>query len=282
MYRISLIILAFLTHVDASAQKSPVYEIYALKYAILQNPTAVSVWASNAPEKDSLRIIFMFWLIKDNQGKNILVDAGCSNDMKEAIEFGLYKFTRPDSILMQTGLKAADITDIIITHPHWDHIDGINLFPKAHIWIQKEDYRYYVGEAWQKDGNHGGFAKRDVLQLIDRNVSDMVTLVDGDDQEIFPGIRVYTGSRHTFNSQYVLVQSGSDKVIIASDNIWIYYNLNKLAPPPSYGTFDAKGYVAAMERMKTLASKVDYIIPGHDAQVFTKFPKISADVIKIK
>jgi glyoxylase-like metal-dependent hydrolase (beta-lactamase superfamily II) len=283
MYRIFLILLAFLTSIiNVSAQKTPAYEIYALKYAILQNPTAVSVWASNAPEKDSLRIIFMFWLIKDNQGKNILVDAGCSNDMQEAIEFGLYKFTRPDSILMQTGLKAADITDIIITHPHWDHIDGINLFPQARIWIQKEDYRYYVGEAWQKDGNHGGFAKRDVLQLTDRNVSGKVTLINGDDQEIFPGIRVYTGSRHTYNSQYVLVQSGSDKVIIASDNIWIYYNLNKLMPPPSYGTFDAKGYVAAMERMKTLASKIDFIIPGHDAEVFTKFPKVSADVIRIK
>jgi len=283
MYRPLLIFFVCLATIfKGAAQKSPAYEIYALKYSILQNPTAVSVWASNAPEKDSVRIIFMFWLIKDKGGKNILVDAGCSNDMQEAIEFGLYKSTRPDSLLTQIGLNAADITDIIITHPHWDHIDGINLFPKAHIWIQKEDYRYYVGEAWQKDGKHGGIAKRDIMQLVDLNIEGRVTLVDGDNQEIFPGIKVYTGSRHTYNSQYVQVQSGTDKVIIASDNIWIYYNLRKLAPPPSYGTFDAKGYVAAMERMKTLASKIDYVIPGHDAEVFTKFPRISADVIRIK
>ncbi|MES1218129.1 MAG: N-acyl homoserine lactonase family protein, partial [Bacteroidota bacterium] len=134
----------------------------------------------------------------------------------------------------------------------------------------------------QKDGNHGGFAKRDVLQLVDLNVSGKVTLVDGDDKEIFPGIKVYTGSRHTYNSQYVLVQSGKDKVIIASDNIWVYDNLEKMLPPPSYGTFDAKGYVAAMQRMKTMASKIDYIIPGHDGAIFDLFPKVSTDVIRIK
>src|SRR5215212_9648445 len=109
MYRPLLIFFVCLaTIIKGATQKSPAYEIYALKYAILQNPTAVSVWASNAPEKDSVRIIFMFWLIKDKEGKNILVDAGCSNDMQEAIEFGLYKFTRPDSLLTQVGLKSTD------------------------------------------------------------------------------------------------------------------------------------------------------------------------------
>ncbi|MCW3116789.1 MAG: Glyoxylase, beta-lactamase superfamily [Chitinophagaceae bacterium] len=277
------VLLAILiVSIHIAAQKTPAYEIYALKYATLANPTPVSAWVLNGPDKDSVEIIFMYWLIKDNLGRNILVDAGCSNDLQAAKDFGVYKFTRPDSILLQTGLKAADITDIIVTHPHWDHIDGISLFPNAHIWIQKQDYNYFVGEAWQKDGNHGGFVKRDILQLVDLNVSGKVTLVDGDDKEIIPGIKVYTGSRHTYNSQYVLVQSGNDKVIIASDNIWVYYSLEKMLPAPSYGTFDAKGYVAAMQRMKTLASKIDFIIPGHDAQLFAKFPKISADVIRIK
>ncbi|HEY4875582.1 MAG TPA: hypothetical protein VIH86_08430 [Puia sp.] len=49
-------------------------------------------------------------------------------------------------------------------------------------------------------------------------------MVDGDNKEIIPGIKVYTGSRHTFDSQYVLVKSGTDKIIIASDNIYFYYN----------------------------------------------------------
>ncbi|HRI21773.1 MAG TPA: N-acyl homoserine lactonase family protein [Panacibacter sp.] len=279
-----IFVLPFILMLNISlhAQQNASYEIYALKYAQLKQATPISQWVLNGPEKDSVDIVFVFWLIKDNKGKNILVDAGCSADLQNAIDFGLYKFTRPDSVLMQAGLKAADITDIIISHPHWDHIDGINLFPNAHTWIQKEDYNYFVGQAWQKDGNPGGFAGRDVLQLVNLNIAGKVTLVDGDNKEIFPGIKVFTGSRHTYNSQYVLVQSGADKVVIASDNIWVYYNLEKMLPPPPYGTFDAKGYVAGMQRMKTMASKIDYIIPAHDARVFAKFSKISEAVIRIK
>jgi len=236
----------------------------------------------NGPDKDSVEMFFMFWLIKGDNGKNILVDAGCSGSMQAAIDFGVTNAIRPDSVLLEIGVRPKDITDIIVTHPHWDHIDGINLFPDAQIWIQKEDFNYYTGPAWQKDGKHGGIVKSDILYLVDKNIDGKVTLVDGDNQEIFPGIKVYTGSRHTYNSQYVGVQSGADKIIIASDNIWVYYSLEKMSPPPSYGTFDPLGHVAAMKRMKTLASKTDFIIPGHDSKLFSKFPRITRNIIRIR
>ena len=127
-----------------------------------------------------------------------------------------------------------------------------------------------------------GFNKRDVRQLVDLNMAGKVTLVDGDDKEIMPGIKVYTGSRHTFNSQYVFVETGLNKIILASDNIWIYYNLQHLAPPIPGGTFDAVGYVKAMQRMKTLVTDVKYIIPGHDAKVFSLFPTVTDGVVEIK
>ena len=107
-------------------------------------------------------------------------------------------------------------------------------------------------------------------------------LVDGDDKEIIPGIKVYTGSRHTFNSQYVLVKSGVEKIILASDNVYTYYNLDHLKSASKGATFDTNGYIKAMERMKTLASNIKFIIPGHDALLFSRFPIISEGVIKIK
>jgi glyoxylase-like metal-dependent hydrolase (beta-lactamase superfamily II) len=230
-----------------------------------------------------MNMFFMFWLVKGNNGKNILVDAGFLSDLDIVKELHSTFYIRPDSVLMELNIKAYEITDIILTHPHWDHIDGISLFPKAHIWIQKEDYNYFVGEAWQKEGRHGGFYKRDVDSLVSLNISGKLTLVDGDNKEIFPGIKVFTGSRHTFNSQYVLVQTGGDKVILASDNIWIYYNLEHLASSPyPNGTFDTTAYVKSMQRMKTMVSNVKYIIPGHDPAIFSRFPMIKPDIVKIR
>lgn len=267
----------FLSIVNAQTS----YEIYALKYATLKNPTPVSNWVNNGSEKDSVPISFHFWLIKSSGGKNILVDAGCRMDLSNAIDFGLTNYERPDSVLLRLGIPADAISDIIISHPHWDHIDGLPLFPAATVWMQKEDYAYYTGEAWQKPAKPGGIAPRNIAFLLQLNIAGKLKLVDGDNKEIINGITVFTGSGHTYNSQYVVVQSNKDKVVIASDNIWIYDNLNKMMPPPSYGTMNAAGYIKNMQRMKTQASKPAFILPGHDDAMFKKFPVVDERIIKI-
>jgi glyoxylase-like metal-dependent hydrolase (beta-lactamase superfamily II) len=267
---------------QCNAQSAPTYKIYALKYFGIHS-VPVSELALGASNKDTMNMYFMYWLVKGNNGKNILVDAGFLNDLDIFNELKTTFYIRPDSVLLELNIKSDEITDIILTHPHWDHVDGISLFPKAHIWIQKEDYNYFVGEAWQKDGRHGGFYKRDVDTMVSLNLAGKLTLVDGDDKEILPGIKVYTGSRHTYNSQFVQVQTGGDKVILASDNIWIYYNLEQMKSSPyPNGTFDTTAYVKSMQRMKTLASNIKYIIPGHDPAIFSRFPMVKPDIVKIK
>jgi glyoxylase-like metal-dependent hydrolase (beta-lactamase superfamily II) len=278
---ILILLMAIPLHLHLSSQSGNSYQIFALRFATDEKATPISALAMNGPEKDSMKLVSMIWLIQDKH-RNILVDAGFQRDITEAKDLGMIYHSRPDSILAEVGLKASDISDIILTHPHWDHIDGIDLFPNAHIWFQKEDFNYFVGEAWQKDGNHGGFNKRDVAKIVQLNLEGRVTLVNGDNQDILPGIKVFTGSRHTYNSQYVLVNTGNSKVILASDNIWIYYNLDHLVSIPGYATFDPPGYVSAMKRMKVMASDIRLIVPGHDPEVFSRFPKRSENVVQIK
>jgi len=263
--------------------QTPNYEVYALKFGLLNNGKhlPLSVAVLNASENETVKGDFIIWLIKGDNGRNILVDAGFLGDIEEA-KNGVSNYVRPDSMLLKLGVKPTQITDVILTHPHWDHMDGIDLFSNAHVWIQKEDFNYFVGTAWQKDGRTHGFNKRDVPKIVEMNLSGKLTMVDGDNKEIIPGINVYTGSRHTFNSQYVLVKCGVDKVILASDNAFTYYNIDHSMSGPSWATFDTTGYVQAIERMKTLASDVKFIIPGHDDLMFSKFPTITEGIIKIK
>lgn len=276
-----IIPLLALTNSIIGFAQNPTYEVYALKFTS-EATLPTSQIAIDGTETDSVTVAFMFWLIKGSTGKLILVDAGFHKDVDDAKEVDLTNYVRPDSMLIRLGLKATDISDIILSHPHWDHIDGIDLFPNAQVWIQKDDYNYFVGNAWQKDGLEWGFNKRDVRKLIDNNLTGKLNLVDGDNKEIIPGIRVYTGSRHTFNSQFVLVESGADKIIIASDNMYTYYNLEHLKSPSMSATFDTIAYVKSMERMKMLASHTRFIIPGHDALLFRRFPIIAEGIAKIK
>ncbi|QQL48821.1 N-acyl homoserine lactonase family protein [Mucilaginibacter ginkgonis] len=275
-----LAIFTFLFLLTATAQ-IPRYKVHAVKFAGTAIPFTVSDWALNGP-KTKVDINFSVWVIKGDNGKVILFDTGFLKDAEDAADFKIKDYIRPDSALMKLGIKPGDVTDVIISHPHWDHIDGVSLFPNAHFWMQKEDYNYFVGQTWQKGIGSGGFAKRDVRKIVDLNLEGRLTLINGDDKQILPDIRVYTGSRHTFNSQYVVVNTGINKIVLASDNIWVYYSLQHLSPPSNGGTLDPAGYVREMKRMKTLASNVKFIIPGHDGKVFSIFPKVADGIVEIR
>ncbi|MCO5949883.1 N-acyl homoserine lactonase family protein [Mucilaginibacter flavidus] len=281
-FRIRLFVLVLLLSITGGNvfSQSPNYQIYALKFASLNFKMPLTAAAVGSTSKDSTDICYIVYLLKGNNGKTILVDAGFTEPIKPYPRQA-FTYTRPDSMLKKINVNPADITDIIITHPHWDHIGGIDLFPNAMVWMQKGDFNYFVGTAWQKGENpDNGFNTIDVAKIVQRNLNGKLSLVKGDSVEIIPGIRVFIGSKHTFECQYVLVGTGADKVIIASDNSWLYYNLTNLLSIPI--TLDQKAYLQNLKRMRGMVKNIDLILPGHDPLVFSKFPKVTEGVVKIK
>lgn len=254
------------------------YEVYALKFATLNFKVPVAFMAVGTTRKDSTNICYMVYVVKGNN-KTILVDAGFT-ETPPMYNMHAFTYVRPDSILKRININPNDITDIILTHPHWDHIGSIDLFPNAIVWMQEKDFNYFVGTAWQKDVDNSGFNSKDVFKIIQKNIDKKLTLIKGDSIEIMPNIKVFTGSKHTYESQFVSVGTGSDKVIIASDNAWYYYNLTSLLSIPI--TFDQKAYIENLKRMKGMVNNIDLILPGHDPAVFFKFPKVADDVVRIK
>lgn len=270
-----LLILALA--MTASAQSKPDYEIYALRYASLtQFPVADLV--SGADPARKLDIAMMIWLIRGH-GHNVLVDSGFYHD-RFFNDFKVADFVKPSGILTRVGLKPEDITDIIITHMHWDHADGVDLFPNARIWIQKDELEYHAGEAWQSKDTSDGIDPEDVLTLVRLNTQGRVGLVNGDAREILPGITCYTGGKHTYQSQYVSVQTGGGTYVLASDNLYLYENLDKGLPIAS--TVDMASNLRAQNRMRQIASRPEFIIPGHDPAVFTRFPNPAPGIAKIR
>jgi glyoxylase-like metal-dependent hydrolase (beta-lactamase superfamily II) len=264
---------------------APMYEVFAIRYASIPD-FPVNALIANADPQRKLSLAMTVWLIRGN-GHNILVDSGFYRPQFFK-QFKVESFIKPSEAVGQPGIMPAgqpaltpeDITDVIITHMHWDHADGMDLFPKARIWLQKDEYTYYTGEAWQSPRTHGGIDPEDVLAAVKLNLAGRVTLVNGDAQQILPGITCYTGGKHTFQSQYVGVNTKAGTVILASDNMYLYENLQKHVPIAQ--TLDAASNLRAQDRMKELAASPRLIVPGHDPAVFEKFPKVSERAVKIE
>jgi len=271
------ILVAAATMPAVVAQLKPQYEVYAIRYATIPD-FSVAGLVAGADRSRKLDIAMMVWLVRGG-GRNILVDSGFYREQFFR-QWHVSDFVKPSVAIERLGLKADDITDVIITHMHWDHADGLDLFPKARIWIQKDELQYYAGEAWQSRGTHGGIDSEDVLAVVKLNTQGRVGLVNGDAQEIIPGVTCYTGGKHTYASQYVGVNTAAGTVVLASDNMYLYENLEKHVPIAA--TLDAASNLRAQDRMKQLAAKPEMIIPGHDPAVMKNFPNPVPGVAKIQ
>jgi glyoxylase-like metal-dependent hydrolase (beta-lactamase superfamily II) len=264
---------------EAQAGEPPAYEVYAVRYAkLLDFPVRALVQGAEPDRK--LDIAMTFWVLKGPEGRTVLVDAGFYRPRHLKGGRVVADYTRPDQALGRLGIRPEEVTDVVVTHMHWDHADGVDLFPKARVWIQKDEFAYYTREAKPPSGHDRNDELDEVAAMVKLNTQGRVRLVDGDAQEILPGVTVYTGGRHTFASQYVGVNTKAGVVVIASDNLYLYENLDKHVPIAQ--TFDAKSNLAAQDRMKRLATSPRLIIPGHDPEVFIRFPKPGNGVARVE
>jgi glyoxylase-like metal-dependent hydrolase (beta-lactamase superfamily II) len=260
-------LLAALAVTLLGSASTPEYAIEAIRYADSPGDPVADL-VIGAPKDEKIDTIYALWLIRGG-GRNILFDSGFHRQ-RWFKEWTIKDYLRPDEAVRLAGVNPEDVTDVVISHAHWDHMGGIDLFPKANVWIQKGEFRYYTGDAWQPGGDHDGIDPDDVQELVRLNTAGRLRLVNGDDVEIFPGIRAYTGARHTFASQYLRID-GNPPFVLASDSVYLYRNLAEHKPSATFTEADHAANIKNQERMIQLAGSPDRVVPGHDALQFQKF-----------
>ena len=110
----------------------PVYEVFGIRYASIPDFPVNALIAGADPQR-KFSIAMTVWLIRGN-GRNILVDSG-SDRPQFFKQFKVDRFMKASEAVGQPGIMPAgqpaltpdDITDVIITHMHWDHADGMAL-----------------------------------------------------------------------------------------------------------------------------------------------------------
>ena len=137
-------------------------KIYRLVYAKSVLPES-SIF-QNGDKENFIPITFSIYLVETGKRK-ILIDAGCDT----MPYFVMEKFYSPAFVLRQIGFSAAEITDVIITHAHHDHIHAVTHFKNAIIHIQKDEYekrKHYIPEDFKMNTFENTTTVADKLEVI--------------------------------------------------------------------------------------------------------------------
>ena len=133
---------------SGQATGGPRYQIYGVRFAGYHAfPVAELVAGADTARRTDLA--FVVWVLKGSgpgaTGHTVLFDAGFYRD-QFIKAWKPFDFVRPSEAIGRVGVRAEDVTDVIISHVHWDHVDGVDLFPHARVWLQRAEYEHYVGD----------------------------------------------------------------------------------------------------------------------------------------
>jgi glyoxylase-like metal-dependent hydrolase (beta-lactamase superfamily II) len=138
---------------------------------------------------------------------------------KEMYKVGPYAL---ESALAKHQLRPEDITDIIATHLHFDHMGGLTKFdaagkitarfPQAKIWIQKRNWDH----AWQPNEKDRASYLLDNFSIYEHD--SKLQLLSGP-EEIYPGIRVQISEGHTLGMQLPYIFDNQNSLLYCADII---------------------------------------------------------------
>jgi len=181
-------------------------------------------------------------------------------------------------MLRKVGLEPSDIDAVIITHTHSDHVDALDWYKNAKVYVQRECYRFTVeeGAEYAFFRRTGYPTRKDSLALFNLLWDNRLKLLDGD-AELFPGLKVIRVDGHYPGLQLVVVRTKDKPIILASDAVHFYANLENDHPMGLY--FGAlRDLVKAFETIRQLNG---IVVPGHDPEVMTHFKQIDKEVVRI-
>jgi glyoxylase-like metal-dependent hydrolase (beta-lactamase superfamily II) len=163
-------------------------------------------------------------LLLQKEGRNILIDTGMGNKWDEK-SISIYDIDQETSSiqseLQKAGLKPEDITDIILTHLHFDHTGGstkidngrlVPTFPNAKYYVQKQNLDWAM-KSTEKD--KGSYIRDNFIPLVELGVLDTI---DGNGK-FDNNIEFIVVNGHTFGQQLIKISDTTNTLLYCCDMI---------------------------------------------------------------
>lgn len=245
-------------------------EVYAIRYATFAERRAHENFLAPEPDihEGTMPLDYYIWLIRDGHS-NVLVDTGFNQAAGRRRNRRLT--IAPELALARLGVPPETITDVIVTHLHYDHAGNLDKFPQARFHIQEREMHYATGRCMCHGVLRHPFDVEPVIQMVRYLYADRVEC-HAKQSLLRPGVDLHWVGGHSDGLQIVRVETARGPVVLASDAAHFYANMERRNPFPL--VVNVSDMVEGWRTAARLAGDDSRVIPGHDPAVAARFPRL--------
>ncbi|WP_064743108.1 N-acyl homoserine lactonase family protein [Pseudonocardia spinosispora] len=249
------------------------YEVLAVKYGewhTTKNVLYQSFHTYDEPDEPVL-IDYYFWVVRNDE-RTVVVDCGFRPGVADRRKRTL--ITPVPDALSRVGVDPADVSHLVLTHFHYDHIGNADLFPRSQIVTGAAEYDFWTGPIAARPLFATAVEAEEVARVQQAHREGRLLRVPVDDPGL-SGISFRPVPGHTPGQIVVEVEGAGDRpVILASDTSHTYeeFELER----PFHIASSLPDMYNGLAWLKQAASRAE-VVPGHDHLVMTRYPPAEVD-----
>jgi len=253
------------------------YEVYALSVGGRTVDWSTRMYLH--PIGETTTSAYFQWVLTGPAGP-IVIDTGFTQRVAKTKGLSLERLRTRDEVLATAGVDPGTVGTVILTHLHWDHFDVEGIFPRATFWVQRRELEFWTGY-----GSRERWHQRFVTDCLAADLAALqsngrLRVMDGTLQ-VTDGVDLEWVGGHSPGMQIVTVNTATGPFVLANDALTSYRNLRDWAPPAIHLCSIAE-CLAAMDRIRTLSGGDESrLCPGHDGEVWKRFPEVKPGVYRL-
>jgi len=255
-------------------------KVWCLRYAEAPDAPLTGLLAG-APRDATLDLPFAMCVAR-SPSQVVVLDSGFVN-RKLGEPFHARDWVEHAALLGEVGVKLDEVDVVTLSHLHFDHAGGTSRFPKAKFILQRRELEFAAGAMPGNSAARFAFTPDDVLAAVALNWQGRVMLVDGDVENVVPGVDVYLTPGHTAGTMTACLDTTQGRICYSSDAVYTYRNIDEDIPLGL--ALDAYQAVESYKKIRTLL-RGGKLVPGHEPRLFSEpeafgFRKVSAHAIAL-
>ncbi len=211
---------------------------------------------------------YFFWILRDADGRTTVLDCGFAPEVGRRRRREL--LVDPITALAALGIAPADVTRLVVSHAHYDHIGNLDRLPAAEVVMTRRELDFWTGPHAERTQFAHSTEAGELATLARARDDARVTTFDGH-LDLSGGVSLLEVGGHTPGQLVALAPVPGGTAVLAADALHFYDELE--TDRPFFVVADLEAMYAGFDLLAELTAPADHVlVAGHDADVGRRFP----------